>query len=299
MTPHRIAASLVIAALATVAAAGCGDDDDTAASAPAPAGTSAAASAAASTDAAESPYCQASLQWSVHELTPFDDSDPAQTQRYMDEYGAFVERSRSLAPTEIAADWTVNADGIAQVFVPVLQKYGYSIERVASEGTPEEQSLLDAPPADIAAAQDRIQAYDARVCASRQPPAADVRFEGPASTAYCEAVTAFDDANDEAFGTGADPAAVEQFVTSSRFHDLLSATEAAAPPEIHDDAVAVEDFVAEHGVPALQRYGYDLRRLLLEGTPADRAALQSSDPAIFEAFSRTVAYEEQLCGLEG
>jgi hypothetical protein len=295
MTPHRIAASLVIAALATVAAAGCGDDDDSATSAAAPAGTSAAASAAA----ADSPYCRAALEWSVHELTPFDDADPAATERYMDEYGAFIVRSRSLAPTEIAADWTVNADGIAHVFLPVLQKYGYSLERVASEGTPEEQATLDAPPADIAAAQDRIQAYDARVCASRQPPAADVRFVGPASTAYCEAVTAFDDANDEAFGTGADPAAVEQFVTSPRFHDLLSAAEAAAPPEIHDDAAAVEDFTAEHGVPALQRYGYDLRRLLLEGTPADRAALQSSDPAIFDAFSRTLAYEEQLCGLDG
>jgi hypothetical protein len=291
MTAHRIATTLALAAIAAAALAGCGDDDDDTASP-----TSAALAAA---PAAESAYCRASLDWTVHELTPVDDSDPAQIRSYFDEYGAFVTESRAVAPPEIQADWTLNANGFATILVPVLEKYGYSIERVATEGTPEEQALLDEPPADIAAAQDRIQAYDASVCGSRQPPAADVHFDGPAATAYCEALAEYEDAIDEAFGTGDDPGAVEAFVTSPRFAELQSATVAAAPPEIQEDVAASEAFTTERAVPTLERYGYDIRRLLVEGTVDDRTVFQSADPAVRDAFGRVVAYDEQMCGVDG
>jgi hypothetical protein len=294
-----LAASLAALALAAVACAGCGDDDGDTAAAASPSSAAAPTSAAAAdAAAADSAYCRISLAWTVHELTPFDPTDPDATHAYFDEYLAFADESHAAAPAEIEADWAVTADGFRTLFLPVMEKYGYELGRIANEGTDEERAVLDAPPADVAAAQDRIQAYDARVCGSRQPPAAAVRFEGPAATAYCEATVAFDDANDEAFGTGADPASVEAFVTSPRFTELQEAVVAAAPAEIRDDVEVVETFTAEHGVAALERHGYDVRRLLLEGTAADRAALHSSDPAVAAAFSRTVAYEAQLCGIE-
>ena len=49
-------------------------------------------------------------------------------------------------------------------------------------------------------------------------------------------------------------------------------------------------------VDVLEKYGYDARKLFLEGTAADRAIFQQSDPAIAEHYARTVAYEEQVCG---
>ena len=106
MTAHRIATSLAIAAIAAAALAGCGDDDDDTA-------TPTSAALAPAVAPAESAYCRASLEWTVHEFTPVDETDPTQVRSYFDEYGAFVTESRSVAPPEIQADWTLNADGFA------------------------------------------------------------------------------------------------------------------------------------------------------------------------------------------
>ena len=50
-------------------------------------------------------------------------------------------------------------------------------------------------------------------------------------------------------------------------------------------------------LPVLAKFGYDMRKVLLDGTPADRAALNKSAPAIRDHYARTLAYEQQVCGL--
>jgi hypothetical protein len=48
----------------------------------------------------------------------------------------------------------------------------------------------------------------------------------------------------------------------------------------------------------LERHGYDMRGVLIDGPVADLAIMQSWDPAIVESYRRVVAYENQLCASE-
>jgi hypothetical protein len=112
-------------------------------------------------------------------------------------------------------------------------------------------------------------------------------------------VAAFDAAVGEAFADGPDPKALQAIVESDDFDAGLSAEVDAAPAEIHDDVAAVAEWTRERHVPLLERYDYDLARVLLEGTAAERRTWQYSEPEIADAYARVVAYEEQLCGGEG
>ena len=95
---------------------------------------------------------------------------------------------------------------------------------------------------------------------------------------------------------GANRDAVRAFLTSDAYKAGLDATAANAPAEIKADVIADVEWQRKQQVEVLEKFGYDVRRLLLDGTPEDRAIFQRSDPAIAGHYARTVAYEEQVCG---
>jgi hypothetical protein len=273
MTSHRIATPLVTAGIALVLGVACGGDSKP-------------------TDSA---YCKTARNWAVHELTAFDPSDAESTRQFFADYQSHINASSKDAPKDIEAPWKTNANAFNTLFMPMLERHGFSFDRVMREGSPEDQALLAETPADVAAAQSQIQAYDATVCGSAQPPAADVVYEGPAAPGYCEGQQAIDARMEELAADGFQPAAFRALVASPEFQELLFAGPSVAPPELQADEVAIEQFTRDRMLPLLERYDYDVRRLLLEGSPADRAVFQSADASIRDAFARTEAYITQLC----
>jgi hypothetical protein len=249
-----------------------------------------------SSSAADGTYCKTVRSWTAHELTRVDESDPATLETYIGEYVAFNAKATKEAPDEIAADWKSTSAAFETSVVPVLEKYGYSIDRIMNEATPEEQAVQEPPP-ELAAAQDRIHAYEARTCLTGQPAAAEVTFTGPADADYCEAAKTLDEAADQTANDWS-AASVKAFVTSPDFAGLYDAGVAAAPPEIHDDVVAIASFMSDKVVPMLERHDYDMRNVLVDGPVSDLAILQSWDPAIVDSYQRVTAYEDQLCGGE-
>jgi hypothetical protein len=279
MTTHRITTALGLVLSAAAIASACGGDGN-----------------GGSSSAADGTYCKTVRNWTAHEMTTVDESDPAQLKTYIGEYVAFNTEATKEAPAEIATDWKRTSAAFEGTVVPVLEKYGYSIDRIMAEATPEEQAVQEPPP-DLAAAQDRIHAYEARVCMSGQPAAADVTFAGPADAGYCQAAKTLDDAADLSARDWS-PESVKAFVTSPDFAALYEAGFAAAPPEIDDDVAAIATFMSSKVVPMLERHGYDMRGVLIDGPVSDLAILQSWDPAIVDSYRRVVAYEDQLCGSE-
>jgi len=288
-TRRRVLAALLLLTGVALLATACGDDGGAAA---------AADEDAVAADPAESPYCRTALEWQVHELTPFDDSDPAALEQYMGEYVGFYESAAAQSPPELQQDWDLALDGLTTQLVPVMARYGYDIARMQAEATPEEAAVLQEPPPDIAAAQDRIHAYEAEVCGAGQPaPAADAHFTGSARSAYCSALAGFDEAAGEVADAGFAPEDLEAFVTGGRAEDLLAAMVDAAPEEIAADGAAVLDYERQIRFPLLAAYDYDVRRILLEGDAEERAQFQYTDPAISGPFTRTAAYDAQVCGV--
>src|SRR5262245_27140676 len=150
----------VLAGLALLAAACADDGPSTSRTAPETGGGDAETETATVTDEAESPYCRTALAWQVHELTPHDDGDPAAVRSWMDDYVGFTEEAAAAAPQPILADWELNATQIADVLYVTMERFGFDAERAAAEATPEEMAILMEPPPDVAAAQDRIHAYE-------------------------------------------------------------------------------------------------------------------------------------------
>ena len=148
MTTHRITTALGLVLSAATIVSACGGDGK---------GNGDRASAA------DSPYCKTARGWTAHEMTTIDESDPAQLKTYIGEYVAFNAEAAKETPAEIATDWKMTSSAFESTVVPVLEKYGYSIDRIMAEATPEEQAVQEPPP-DLAAAQDRIHAYEARIC---------------------------------------------------------------------------------------------------------------------------------------
>lgn len=290
-TRRRIGAAVVLLTSVALLASACSDDGG---------GTAAAGEAAAPADPAESAYCRTALEWQVHELTPFDDSDPATLEQYMGEYVGFYESAAGDAPAELQEDWDLALEGLTTQLVPVMERYDYDIARMQAEATPEEAAVLQEPPPDIAAAQDRIHAYEAEVCGAGQPaPAAGAHFTGSPDSAYCQAVRRFDEATGTIQAAGFAPEDLQAFVTSGQAEELLTAMVDAAPEEIAADGAAVLDYERQIRLPLLAAYDYDVRRILLEGDAGERAQFQYTDPAISGPFTRTAAYDAQVCGVEG
>ena len=149
------------------------------------------------TTRADSAYCDTVRRWTVHELAAFDDGDPAAMEKWAHDYATYVREGAAQAPASLRADWAVSKRGVEHTFLPLLEKYHYSIEALQTRGTKAEQALLDDPPAPIAEAQDRLHQYAGSVCATERPEPAEVTFKGPASSAYCALVRADKRAVDE------------------------------------------------------------------------------------------------------
>lgn len=292
LRPLRPLARLVtVAVVAVIVMGACGNDggSDTRA-------TNTTAKAVTS-DASESAYCQTARRWAVHELTPVDDHDASGLRSYMKEYVAFIDEATAQAPAEIAAQWKASGTGFKAMVLPVLEKYGYSVERIQSEGTDAEKAASDPPP-DLAEAQAAINEYEGRVCDASQPEAADVEFAGSADRGYCEASATLNSLVNEAIANP-DPNALKAVITGEDFSKMLAALAYEAPDEIRRDAVAVNTWDREKKIPLTASYGYDIRKLLLEGTAHERKILQSRLPEISDHYARVAAYEEQFCQVGG
>jgi hypothetical protein len=291
--PRAWPAGLVAAGLALSACGGGGHASSTPPTAAAIPTTAGVAVAAGDPD---SPYCQTVRQWTVHELRPVDDSNPQAMNTYIDEYVAFNHHAAEQAPTEVADQWALVAPMFDRLVVPIFEKYGYDMARIGADATQEEQAVLDAPPPEAAAAQDAIHAYEALVCGSGQPPAAAVVFEGPPEQSYCSVGARLDGMFADAAAAADSPDALRALLASDEVVQLMSALVEHAPVVIRDDVQAVVNWEMHRGVAVLAEYDYDIRRLLLDGSAADRAVVQKTDPAIRDHEARVDAYEEQLCG---
>jgi hypothetical protein len=178
---------------------------------------------------------------------------------------------------------------------PVLEKYDFDGERIAKEGTPAEQSVIE-PTGDAKKAQDAIHAYEDRVCGLGATPAADVDFTASeASEAYCQTLGTFYGELAKIEASKFDPEVLEAFVTSDRFKEQLDALDEAAPEEIAADQEALGEWWRGRWSDAIADLDYDIRNVWVDGTPEDRAVFYFSHPDVVEAESRVTAYEEQVC----
>ena len=281
--PLPVAAALFLAA--------CGDDTRTeeAALPDEPTSTTLAA------DDPESPYCRTALEWQVHELVPADETDPAAIEAYMGDYVEFAETAAAQAPPVIAEDWELSSTQIAEVLYPTMESFGFDPERAAAEATPEEMAAMNEPPPEVAAAQERIHAYESDVCAAGQPAPAEAEFAGSGGEAYCAAVAAFDEAVGEVAAGGFAAEDLEALAAGDAVA-LIEATAETAPPELADDATALVAYELDVRFPLFAAYDYDVARILREAPYDERRQFHYTDPAIVDAFARTLAYDEQVCG---
>ena len=272
-------------AAAVLFAAACGDDDDTSE------GDGDGGAAAADTLASDSEYCDAAVDWAIHEMTPFDDTDPAAFRAYWTEYTAFVDEAVSTAPEEIAADWQDKVEWETGL-TAILEKYDFDAAVMQAQGTPEEAAAFEAPP-EAAAAQDRILSYESAVCGAQQPPPADVSYAGEEAGTYCDLVGALQQQADEAISSG-DPDQIEAFVGTHA--SSAPAIVDAAPEVIAEDVASVSDWQLHEQAEVLEAHGWDPAAVLRDGSVQDRYDFQLADEEIREQYARVAAYDEQVCG---
>ncbi len=282
-----LGAALISLTLASAVLASCGGNDgDDAAFTP--------------VDGTESAYCDTFRAWQVHELEGDGDDpaiagNPAAFEKYWNEYLEFNETSLGQAPPVIRAEWAVSERTIRTVLTPVLEKYDFDVQRIATEGTPAEQALGQ-PPLEVQKAQDAIHAYENRVCGIASPAAANVVFEADGSSEpYCMAVSTSNSGFETIVSSRFDPDVMRTFVTGDSFSEALEALEEAAPAEIAGDVEAESEWYRTRWSDVLADFDFDYRRILLEGAPEDRAVFNRTHPEVVEHASRVAAYEEQVC----
>jgi hypothetical protein len=248
-------------------------------------------------DAAASPFCDASREWAVHELTPPDEMDPASVKAHFTDYDEFVATSLDTAPEEVADEWQLYADEYRAKFRPVIEKFHYSFDEVGKNGTPEEQAIFTGKKsAEASDAFDAILSYEGRVCGSQTPAAADVSFEGEKPGEYCEVAGKLNQMLGEITFGGASPSALKNALTGDEYARLTEKERDVAPASISTDVDALVRFDRTTQIPTVAKYDYDIKKLILNGSPADRAAFQHQTPSIRDAASRVSAFEEQVCG---
>jgi len=291
---HR---TLLLAIGISVLTVGCGSST--------PKATSAATKPVAKVDPTDSEYCKTARKWMVHGFNGDGSSfasDPVELRKYWGEWMDFIATATRQAPAEIRDDWPVAYDFMVKQFTPVLEKYDFDIARLKAEGSAAEiavgERIDQDPTPDEQRAQDAVHAYEGRVCQTAQPEAADVSFAGvKANKGYCDAVKAANELAEQVAAKQWSIDAVRTFVTSDELATLANEAKQNAPAEITADVVADVDWQLNQQADVIEKFGYDARKLFLEGSAADRAIFQRSDPAIAEHYARTVAYEEQVCGL--
>ena len=245
----------------------------------------------------ESAYCDTFRAWQVHELDGEGDDqpNPAAFERYWNDYLEFNAASLQQAPPVIRDEWVLSERAVRTVLTPVLEKYDFDMERMAHEGTPAEQALSEPPP-DVQTAQAAIHAYEARVCGVDPPPAADVVFEADGSSKpYCAALGTLNSGFEKVESSRFDPDVMRTVFTADSFTNALGALDATAPAEIAADVEAETEWFRARWSDVIAEFGYDIRRIWLDGTPEDRAVFTLSHPDVVEHDSRITAYEEQLC----
>ena len=247
--------------------------------------------------ASESSYCDAARQYAVYGLKHHGDGTPAAAKADNDVYMSFMDKGLKLAPTSLHADWvTYHAGAVAQT--ALMGKYGFDEARFDKEATETEKTALQGNPK-VEAAFKNIIKYESSTCSSSQPPDADVSFDGEKPGAYCDAVKA-DNAHNETIDLG-DPASVRKALTDPAEVKVGKARDAqfisTAPKVISDDVKAEVAWWNSKQKPALAKYGYDMAKLLVDGSAKERAALQLTDDKVANHYARATAYEHQVCGL--
>jgi hypothetical protein len=286
---HRHTSHALVALVVGLASlAGCGGDGD---------GDETAFTPVSGT---ESAYCDAYRAWQVHELDGGEGGvqpDAAALRKYWNEYVIFEETLLHEAPAEIRDEVAIKVSGIRTVMTPLMEKYGFDAERLRREGTVAERRLSVGPPVDVQRAQDVQHAYEDRVCGVAPPPAADVVFETDASSRpYCAALRTLNGRFEQGESSRFDPDVVRKLFTADGFTGSLEAVAEAAPAEIATDVEAESEWLRTRWSDVFAKFGYDIRRIWLEGTPEDRAVFTLSHPGVVEHAARTKAYEEQVCG---
>lgn len=280
-------ATLLTLVIAVFGAAGCGDDDNTSSD------TTRSAETAAD-PAADGAYCDAAVEWAIHELTPSDENDPAALRTYWEEWTAFQKAAVDTAPEEIKADWVLKFETESEIVTPVFEKYDYAVAAIMASGTPEEQAVFEAPE-DVQAAQVRILDYESRVCGAQQPVAADVSFDGEEAGPYCGVVAEQNKAAGEALASG-DPEKIE--AAADEFEGGAKELIEVAPDAIKDDVTDLTAWVAGEQRAVFEAFDYDIAEALRRGTPEQRLDLNYAAQGIRDQFARILAYEEQVCGAE-
>jgi hypothetical protein len=271
--------ALVVMAVAVLTATGCGEEREDA---------SASASASA--------FCDASRQWAVHEMQPIDESDPKAIEAHVTDYEAFIDESIATAPAAVAEDWKVYGTAIKTVQLPVLEKFGFSYENVGKKGTEAEKAIFDgAPSPRVEKAFEAILTYEANVCGSQGLPPADVSFEGERAAAYCGLGGKIDELIGSAFANGPSAAGVKRLLDGERLWRLQEQQVGAAPDSIRADVAKLAEFERTQHRRVIEKYDYDLPKLVLSGTADDRAVLQYTAESIRKASRRVDAFDEQVC----
>ncbi len=260
--------------------------------------------AAAAPEPFASSYCVTARDWAVHELNGGGDGayargGPPALEKWWTEQLAYLKTSLRQAPPSVRAAEALNKRAIRTELTPLLEKYGFDFHRIESEATARERAFADHPPARYARAQEVRDVYQNRVCGyGGSPPPADVKFApSAAAKPYCRAAAAQEKGLEQVAATGFAPSAFRRYVTSRRFLAALDAQEATAPDEIAADAKADLAWVSDRKLAVAEKYGYDLRRIMREGTAAELAAWTYWDPAIRRQDSRVEAYVQQVCGM--
>lgn len=287
---HRplLVGAVVALTLTLAVLAGCGSSDD-----------KETAAAAADFD---SPYCVTARTWAVHELNGGGDGayargGPAALKTWWNEQLAYLKTSLQQAPPAVHGAEAVNERAIRTRLTPLLEKYGFDFKRVEAEASASEKALGGEPPPEVAKAQEARSIYQNRVCGYGGSPVANVAFTASAaSKSYCEAASAQGNGLEQVVSSGFDPEAFRSYVTSDSFLKALDAQDATAPAEIAADVKADTEWVRSRKLKVLENYGYDLRRVLLEGSAEDLAVFTYWDPAIVKQDGRVTAYVEQVCG---
>jgi hypothetical protein len=247
----------------------------------------------------DSAYCATYRAWKVYELDngeAYDQPNPAALRRWWNEHLIAEETLLREAPSEIHAAVEVKVSAIRTLMTPLLEHYGFDLKRMEREATAAEKAVLDQPSPEVERAQAVQYGFEERCGTAPSPPPADVVFEaGTSSRSYCTALSALNAKFDEVTFSRFDPDVSRTLVTGDTFSKALDGLDAAAPPEIAADVQAETEWFRTRWSDVVERYGYDLRGIYLDGSPEDLAVFNRTHPGVVEHTSRTTAYEEQVC----
>jgi hypothetical protein len=247
----------------------------------------------------DGPYCRAALGWAVVEMTPRNHDSVAGETKYWNDYAAFLKYGDNVAPAEIKSAFHAYANRGLNLEIPILRKYGFDKKRYENEATAAEKKRIEGDPSpEEQKAFSQVVKYEWQVCGSGTPDAAtNVKFTGDKNSAYCKSeqasVAAFGKVRDAGFA----PAVVKGFFTSKVFTEGIANLESVAPEAIRSDVAAHVNWIRTKQVPVLVKYGYDFKKIKLQGTPEERFASDTSAVEIRDVDRRLNAYDSQVCGI--